>query len=159
MVFFLLLLIVISWCIWYCSCSPSRNYPLHHFFLHTSNPVERLLFRSHFFGLSTGSVSDLAFVPKDQTWVTDEHTQVYALTELIIWQLFLLLVQQLPCSVHPGGKTNKPYKLNKWEREWNRKKEEGRGRMNMFLELLLWEETEQRMVWDQRIICLDCEIW
>ena len=38
------------------------------------------------------------------------------------------------------------------------KKRRGGG-MNMLLELLLWEEIEQRMVWDQRIICLDCEIW
>lgn len=90
-VFFLLLLIIISWCIWYCNCSPNYNRSLHHFFLHTSNPIERLLFLSHFFGLSTGSISDLAFVPKDQTWVVDEQTQVYVLTELIIWQLFLVL--------------------------------------------------------------------
>lgn len=72
---------------------------------------ERLLFLSHFFGLSTSSVSDLAFVPKDQTWVVDEQTQVYVLTELIIWQLFLVLAQQLSCPV--GGKTNKHYKLKK----------------------------------------------
>ena len=61
---------------------------------------------------------------KDQTcWVVGEQTQVYAVTEEIIQPAVpAIRPAAVSCSVHPGGKTNKPYKLLKKKKK-KRKKE------------------------------------
>lgn len=98
-------------------------------------PIERLLSLISF-GLSTSSAfwfSDCAQGSNlgcrwTDTGICANWTNNMAAVSVI--------AQQLSCPVHLGGKTNKHYKLKKWENEME--KSGGGGRMSMLLKLLFW---------------------
>lgn len=76
-----------------------------------------------FLCFSIDSVSVLASVSKDQTCsFRGEQTQVYAVTELITQpDVPAISSAAVSCSIHPGGKTNKLYKLKKKNRKGKKK--------------------------------------